>query len=96
MDFEIFIDFHGSACWLVGWLLDWLASWLGPRTAGLARLAGKSVWLLGFVGKRLEPCSPPRLSLGEVGGFSWIASWLAVFIDFHGWLAGWLAGCSAG
>ena len=32
---------------------------------GLARLAGRSVCLPGFVGRRLEPWSPPRSSLGE-------------------------------
>ena len=43
--------------------------------AGLARLAGRSALLLGFasfqqfVGRRLEPCSPTRSTLGEVGGF---------------------------
>ena len=37
--------------------------------AGLARLVGRSVRLLGFVGRTLEPCSPPRSMLGEVGRF---------------------------
>ena len=37
--------------------------------AALARLAVRSVWLLGFVGRRLEPISPTRSTLGEVGGF---------------------------
>ena len=36
--------------------------------AWLARLAGRSVWLPGFVGGRLEPWSLPRSTLGEVGG----------------------------
>ena len=40
-------------------MLDWLASWLGHRAAGLvglarlARLAGRSAWFPGFVGRRL-------------------------------------------
>ena len=36
--------------------------------AGLARLAGRSALLLGFVARRLEPWSPTRSTLGEVGG----------------------------
>ena len=36
--------------------------------ARLARLARRSAWLLGFVVRKLEPCSPPRSTLSEVGG----------------------------
>ena len=36
--------------------------------AVLARLAGRSVWLLGFVGRWLGPWSLRRSTLGEVGG----------------------------
>ena len=40
---------------------------------GLARLAGRSVWIPGFDGRRIEPCSLPRLTLGEVGGLIYVA-----------------------
>ena len=36
---------------------------------GLARLAGRSALLLGSAGRMLEAWSPPRSTLGEVGGF---------------------------
>ena len=54
---RIFMD-----CWLAGWLAGWL---LAAGLAGLARLAGTQP--LGFVGRRLGPCSLPGSTLGEVG-----------------------------
>ena len=53
-------------CWLAARLASWLAVGLG----GLAGLAGRSVWIPGFGGRRLGPWSPPRTTLGDVGGFS--------------------------
>ena len=44
----------------------WIAELLG--LLGF-RLAGRSVWLLGFVVRRLEPWSLTRSTLGEVGGY---------------------------
>ena len=60
----IFMD-----CWLAGWLAARLASLLAGLS-GLARLAGRSVWLLGFVGKRLLQRTRTRSTLGEVGGLA--------------------------
>ena len=57
---------------------SWIGSWLAARLAGLARLGGKSVWLLGFVGRKLEPWNLPHSTLGEVGGFSLV-------VDFVCW-----------
>ena len=55
---SVFIDFMVSMdCWVAG-------------LARLAGLAGRSALLLCFIGRRLEPCSPPRSTLGEVGEFS--------------------------
>ena len=45
---HIFIDFHG---FVADWLLGWLGGRPGHRAVGVARLAGRSVWLLGFVGR---------------------------------------------
>ena len=61
----IFFEFYGL---LAGWLLGWLASWLGHSAAGLAglaRLAGRSVWLPGFVGRRLGSACSDTLDAQE-------------------------------
>ena len=41
--------------------------------AGLARIAGRSALLLGFVGSRLEAWSPTRSTPGWVGGLAFDA-----------------------
>ena len=68
------IDSHAFS-WIAGWLAGCsaglLAGWLGrwaAGLAGLARLAERSVWLPGFVSRRLEPWSLPRSTLAEFGG----------------------------
>ena len=63
---QIFMDFHR---------FSWI--FMDCKAAGLARPAGRSVWLPGFVGRKLEACNLPR------------SKWS---VDFHGLLLGWLAG----
>ena len=72
MGFQYFHRFSLIACWLDGWMAGCLTGYRAGQVAELLGLLGLlgSVLFLGFVGRRLEPCSLPRSTLGEVGGLT--------------------------